>query len=108
MIRVLLSAVGAALLAGSALAGQDPGAPAGDTPTAPEATVLTAADQADVMDALKIVCKRVQPPTGTRIVSGQTRQQMCMTRADWEQQEAEAREVLKERDRGICAPDCGS
>jgi len=102
--KMTLLAVSAAVLLAGAASAQNP-----DADADVEATAADAADADDSdFDPLKIVCRRVQPPTGTRIISPQTRQTMCMSRADWDQQEAEAREVLKERDRGICAPNCGS
>lgn len=96
----------AALLVAGASAAQDPGT-APDPATEPSESVAVDADELD-NDMMKIVCRRVQPPTGTRIISGQTRQHMCMSRADWEQMALDAQDVLNERDRGVCAPDCGS
>lgn len=95
-----------ALLVAGASAAQDPGATP-DPTTAPSDSVAVDADDLGD-DMMKIVCRRVQPPTGTRIISAQTRQHMCMSRADWEQMALDAQEVLNERDRGVCAPDCGS
>lgn len=106
MVRLMTTAAMAAaiLLAGAASA-QDPYS---DDESDQASTVADAADaDGGDYDPLKIICRRVQPPTGTRIISPQTRQTMCMSRADWDQQEEDAREVLKERDRGICAPSCG-
>ena len=75
-------------------------------PSAPPATVTVR--QEEDYDPLKIVCRKVRPPTGTRIISSQTRQRMCMTGADWEQQELDAQEVLRLRDEGVCGdPSCG-
>ena len=103
MIRLATIAVTlAALLAGAATAAQDPGGAVQDPPSAPPADV-EAADELMDFDPLKIVCRRVRPPTGTRLVGQQTRQQMCMSRADWEQQELDAQEALRERDKGVCS-----
>jgi hypothetical protein len=103
LLRLILAAGLAGLLATTAVAQVDPPT----TEPAEDSTPVEAADTFDY-DPLKIVCRKVRPPTGTRIISGQTRQSMCMSNVDWEQQELDAREVLRERDRGICAPNCGS
>lgn len=47
----------------------------------------TAADSET--DSQKVICRAATPPTGTRI-RGRSRQQLCMTKADWEIMEAEA------------------
>ena len=103
MVRLTtISVTFAALLAGAAVAAQDPGADS-NRPGAPDADAEAAA-QEDDFDPTKIVCRRVSPPTGTRVTGRQTRQRMCMSRADWEQQELDAQEALKVRDEGICSP----
>jgi len=107
MLRnALTTTVAVVLFSGAAFALQEP---VGDTPTAPEATVTADdLDEGEILDALKVVCKRVRPPTGTRLVTGQTRQQMCMTRADWDVLEQETQEAIRERDKGICGGNsCG-
>lgn len=100
MIRFATALVLVSLLGGAALAQQttSSGQPAG-TATAP----APEADEADD-DPMKIICRRVRPPTGTRVAGPGTRQQMCMSKADWEQQELDAQEALKVRDSGVCAP----
>jgi len=102
MIRIALAAgLCAAALAFPALAvtpllGQDTSAtPAVVTPTAPEATVA-AAPEAD--DPTKIICRAAAPPTGTRVRTGRSRQQICMTRGDWELLWAEAEATAREQD----------
>ena len=104
MLRLTTIATGIAalLLAGAATAGQDPESTPVELPSAPEADV-DAAIERDVFDAMKVVCKRVRPPTGTRIIGQQTRQQMCMTRSDWDILEQETQEAIRERDKGVCS-----
>lgn len=99
MIRLTAVVTIAALIAGAAYAAQEPSAP-----SEPSASPVSAAgaDGGD-SDPMKVICRRVRPPTGTRIAGAQTRQQMCMTKADWEQQELDAQEALKFRDEGICS-----
>ena len=40
-------------------------------------------------DSQKVICRRVAPPTGTRL-SSRSRQQLCMTKSDWDIMAAEA------------------
>lgn len=101
MIRLTMAVTIAALLAGAAFAGQDPATPS-ETGAATAAPATEAVEGDD--DPLKIICRRVRPPTGTRVAGPQTRQQMCMTQSDWEQQELDAQEALKVRDEGTCSP----
>jgi hypothetical protein len=57
----------------------------------PEPTTNAASTaDAPANDPNKVICKNVKPPTGTRIGSARNRQRICQTRADWEQQEADA------------------
>lgn len=100
MLRLVLAAGAAAgLLATAAFAQPQP---ASSTEPAADPAPSTAVS-ADDYDPLKVVCRKVRPPTGTRIISGQSRQTMCMSNRDWEQQELDAQEALRERDKGICS-----
>ena len=54
------------------------------------------------LDPDKVICRTVRPPTGTRVANARTRQKVCQTRQQWEDQEREAQEALKVRDQGIC------
>ena len=100
MLRLVLAAGVAGLLATAAFAQQQPSS---TEPEAAEPAQSTAANASDDYDPLKVVCRKVRPPTGTRLITGQTRQTMCMSNADWEQQELDAQEALGERDKGICS-----
>jgi hypothetical protein len=76
------------------------------TPPAPPPAPATepATGEASRFDPTRIVCRTVKPPTGTRISDPRARQRLCMTQGDWEQQELDAQEALKVRDRGVCSP----
>lgn len=106
MRRLAIALAVTAALAAPASAAQDstPAAPDAGAPAGAPAPEI-AGEDAD-FDLLKIVCRKVRPPTGTRVVGSQTRQRMCMTKADWEQQELDAQEAFRERDTGICARKC--
>jgi hypothetical protein len=73
-------------------------------PPEPAAASSAAIDIEGDSDPDKVICRSVRPPTGTRVQSGRSRQKLCMTRADWEEQERAAQEALKVRDSGLCAP----
>lgn len=108
MVRIPLAVMAAMFVAGVAWAGQDPApaeAPSGDV--APDEAAALADMRTAGYDPLKVVCKRVGAPTGTRLQGPRIRHSLCMTRGEWEQLQEDSREILKERDRGICAPDCG-
>jgi len=78
MLRIACVAAGlAGLMAVPALAQVNE---TGPQPTTP----ITATDTADGFDPEKVICRKAAPPTGTRVV-GRSRQQICMTRADWDQ-----------------------
>ena len=68
----------------------------------PAASPSTTDDMAN-FDPGKVICRNVKPPTGTRIAGSRNRQRICMTKADWEQQERDAQEALRTRDRGFCS-----
>jgi len=70
-------------------------------PPEPSTAAATTADPS-ATDPNKVICRSVRPPTGTRVRSARTRQKVCMSKADWDQQEREAQEQLRERDRGVC------
>lgn len=91
MTSLLLTAA-VALLSTQTL-GQQPGAlPDPNAPIAPEATVNAAGETAD---PAKIICRSAAPPTGTRI-QGRARQQLCMTKADWNLMALETEEAAKQ------------
>ncbi len=87
-----VSLAAGALLAGSVTAQEAPA-----TPSAP-AEASSGADAGSDRD--KVICRYVKPPTGTRVGSSKNRQRICQTKAEWEQQAAEAQDALKIRDRG--------
>ena len=102
--RIVLIAGVAGLLSTAAFAQTTPApatteAPEPSSTTAPSTTPETASGDPD-----KIICRTVKPVTGTRVSSARSRQKMCMTKREWEIQEQEARDALKVRDRGTCAP----
>jgi hypothetical protein len=91
MVRLALLAGSALLLSTAAMAqpmAQSSGAPE------PMANPTSTAD-ASASDPDKIICRNVKPPTGTRLGSARNRQRVCQTKADWEQQEAEAQEAAR-------------
>jgi len=102
-MRIALLAVAAAALV-TADASAQPMFQAPPTPPEPTTNPTTTADDAARGDPDKIVCRSMRPPTGTRMRSARTRQKVCMSKADWEQQEEEARQMLKLRDSGFCTP----
>jgi len=52
------------------------------------------------VDPDKVVCKTVKPVTGTRVSSARTRNKVCMTQREWDQQADEAKEGLRGATRG--------
>lgn len=76
----------------------------GAAPPEPMTNPATTADTSSDHDPNKVICRNVRPPTGTRLGSSRNRQRICQTREQWEQQEREAQEALKVRDRGTCSP----
>ena len=58
-------------------------------------------------DPDRVVCRRTKPRTGSRLVRDSGDTLICQTEAEWERAAELGREVLKERDRGLCAPSCG-
>lgn len=57
-------------------------------------------------DPLRMLCRRVRPKTGTRIVSAKNDSRICLTQEEWERRTEVAREALRERDRGVCSGSC--
>lgn len=103
MLRLAFLAGLAGLSSTIALAQAPAEPPAPPPPATPPAT-----EEASRFDPTRIVCRTVRPPTGTRISDPRARQRLCMTQADWEQQELDAQEALKVRDKGVCSPgQCG-
>jgi hypothetical protein len=90
MYRAFLAVTGAVLLAVAAAP-----ATAADGDPAP-----AAADER--FDPSKVICRTIRPPTGTRVVNARSQRKVCQTRQQWEDQEREAQEALRVRDRGIC------
>jgi hypothetical protein len=90
MYRAILAATGVVLMAGAA-------APA----TAAEGGSAPAAAD-DRYDPDKVICRTIRPPTGTRVASARNQRKVCQTRQQWQDQEREAQEALKVRDRGLC------
>lgn len=93
MMRLVLIAGLAGLIATSAVAQPAANAPSG----APEPSTNSAmtADTSSNNDPNKVICKNVKPPTGTRLGSSRNRQRICQTKADWDQQELEAQEMAR-------------
>ena len=93
MFRIVLIAGVAGLISTSAMAqafgGAEPPEPTSNPP-------MTADPSAG--DPNKVVCKNSKPPTGTRVRSSRTRTKVCMTKAEWDQQAAEAQEAARNLD----------
>lgn len=105
MLRFAL--IAALAVTGSTTAMAQPSAQAPMNAPEPITNSSTTADTSST-DPDRIICRNVKPPTGTRIASARSRQRVCMTKADWEQQEREAQEALRVRDSGVCSPgECG-
>jgi len=103
VLRLALIAGMAGLISSAAIAQPMLQAPAAEPPE-PSSNPSTTADDAARGDPNKIICRTVRPPTGTRVSSARSRQKVCMSKADWEQQERDAQEQLRVRDSGVCAP----
>jgi hypothetical protein len=69
-------------------------------PAASDQANRSAPDDNDRLDPTK----NVRPPTGARIGSSRTRQRVCQTRQQWDEQERAAQQAIKVRDRGVCSP----
>jgi len=93
MLRLVLAASAAALISSAAFA--EPGAGGLQSAPEPSSNSATTADPSASADPSKVICKNVKPATGTRLTSSRSRQRICMTKADWEQQEAEAQEAAR-------------
>lgn len=110
-MRILIAAAALAAAAGVALAqpaspGDPVAAPAGRSAVPDDD--LGAAPEARRYDPLKILCRRIRPQTGTRIVRDRGDERLCQTMAEWDRQSELGQEALRERDRGVCgSPDCG-
>lgn len=108
MLRIVLAAGLAGLLATAAIAQPDvPAAsePGGAMPSAPGSSsgVTTTTPTDPNADPDKVICRTVKPPTGTRVSSSRTRTKLCMTKREWDQQAVEAQEQLNQRNRGTCS-----
>lgn len=90
MLRIVLiasvaGAISTAAMAQPAFTGEPPEPTTNSSMTAdPSAT-----------DPNKVVCKASKPPTGTRVRSSRTRTKVCMTKAEWDIQAAEAQEAAR-------------
>lgn len=102
VLRLTLIAVGIAGVLATTAAAQVGGSSArpSEAPEPMSNPTTTADSRNDDPD--KVICRSVRPPTGTRVKSSRTRTKVCMTKGEWEQQEREAQELIKERDRGTC------
>lgn len=108
MLRIVLAAGLAGLLATSAIAQPDvplASEPGGAIPSAPgSSSAITTTTPTDPnADPDKVICKTVKPVTGTRVSSSRTRTKLCMTKREWDQQALEAQEQLNQRNRGVCS-----
>jgi len=102
-----------AVLAVLAFAGhswaQSPDAPASPQParSAVADDDLGKAPAAKRYDPTRIVCRKVKPKTGSRVVRDKGDERICLTQAEWDRHSDLAQESLKERDRGVCGFGCG-
>ncbi|MDE1940312.1 MAG: hypothetical protein KGI68_14925 [Alphaproteobacteria bacterium] len=75
---------------------------AGDTDSTAPATRTAAQDQTSALD--QVVCKRLPPPTGTRL-GGKT---VCQTRKQWLELEQNSQDMLEKVESGCeglaCSP----
>ena len=85
MLRLALVVGLSGVIATSAIAQSDAGAPAASNGPSTAAPAATDPDN----DPNKVICKNIKPPTGTRVGSSRNRQRICQSRADWEQQARE-------------------
>lgn len=110
-MRILITVAALTAAAGVALA--QPAAPA-EPVAAPVARSSVPDDDIGAppetrrYDPMKVLCRRVAPQTGTRIIRDRGDARLCQTMAEWDRQSELGQEALRERDRGICgSPDCG-
>ena len=101
MRRVLIIAAAAALMASTAASQSFDFQSAPEPTAAPPEPADPNADES--RDPHRIVCKSARPRTGTRLMRGSFKSKTCLTTADWQRLEDEAREVIKMRDNGLCA-----
>jgi hypothetical protein len=111
-MRILIAVTALTAAAGVALA--QPESPA-DPVAAPAGRSAVPDDdigappEARRYDPLKVLCRRIRPQTGTRIVRDRGDERLCQTMAEWDRQAELAQETMRERDRGVCgSPDCGA
>jgi len=100
-VAVVAAIAAASFVGAAALAQPMMGGPVFEPPE-PTTNPATTADDAARGDPNKIICRNVRPPTGTRVRSARTRQKVCMSKAQWEQEEAEARENARNMNPGVC------
>lgn len=98
MLRIVLAAGLAGLIASTAVAQPSSATGTTEPATNPSTTADTSGTDPD-----KVICKNVKPPTGTRVGSSRNRQRICQTRAQWDEQAREAQEQLRQRDKGLCS-----
>jgi hypothetical protein len=103
MRRLIVAVALAGMMSTAAYAQVFDRAPPEPTGMPMEASDIGADTPENERDPNKVICRDVRPPTGTRLATSRKRTRMCMTRERWEQQERDAQEVLKTRDRGICS-----
>ncbi|HYE43755.1 MAG TPA: hypothetical protein VEA15_10215 [Caulobacteraceae bacterium] len=77
---------------------------AAETPPAPAVSdddIGTAAAERRY-DPTKIICRRTRPPTGSRVSRGPRGERICLTTAEWDRRSEEARQNMRDGDRGVC------
>ena len=90
MLRLVLIAGLAGVVASAALAQPSPTTGTTEPMSNPPSTADASATDPD-----KVVCKNVKPPTGTRVGSSRNRQRICLTKAEWDQQARDAQETAR-------------
>lgn len=78
--------------------GQDSGATSVSEPGLPSAPQATVTADGEARDPLKVICRKAPPPTGTRVRTSRTRQQICMTQADWDLLAQDAQDATRDMD----------
>lgn len=113
-MRILIAVAVAALTPAAGVALAQPESPVEPvaTPVARSAVPdddIGVAPEARRYDPMKVLCRRIRPQTGTRIVRDRGDERLCQTMAEWDRQSELGQEALRERDRGICgSPDCAT
>lgn len=95
MVRLLLAVGLAGALSTTAMAQSFDPSSTPREPTESTSSGISTTSAADDTDPNKVICRSVRPPTGTRVKSSRTRTKVCMTKSEWDIQNAEAQEQAR-------------